>query len=85
MLCWADDFEELQGLQPGYDFYLVRGRPHWCEATELELQLGLLQPEDIRWGLNASGHVAVERYRAACNILREGPVCSSTSRWLLGG
>ena len=70
MLCWADDFEEIDGFKPGYDFYLVRGRPQWCEATELELRLGLLQSKDIPWALKATGHVQVERFKTACDVLR---------------
>ena len=44
VLCWTDDFEPIDGFRAGFDFYLVRGRPQWCEATELELRLRLLWP-----------------------------------------
>ena len=70
VLCWADDFEEIDGFKPGFDFYLVRGRPVWREAVELELKYRLIKPEDIRWALKASGHVAPERFKAACDDIR---------------
>ena len=37
VFCVVDDWEEIDGYTPGYDFYEVDGRPRWCERVVEDL------------------------------------------------
>jgi hypothetical protein len=72
VFCVVDDWEDIEGYRPGYDFYEVAGRPRWCERVEDDLKYHRISPQQIRLACRATGHIQPERFRKACDDLRQG-------------
>ena len=71
VFCVVDDWEDLEGYKPGFDFYEVEGRPRWCERVEEDLFFKRIQPQDIKLACKATGSVQPERFSQACDALRQ--------------